>query len=112
MTFALQHCLLYPERAPGVEDALDFSKALSLDFAPVPQGRYPCLDLAFAALRTGPVAMAVFNAANEVAVADFLAGRIGFLDIPRFLPWQISSMPTAKPADSPPSVEPSPRVVK
>tara|TARA_R100000027_G_scaffold40260_1_gene29882 strand:- start:2450 stop:3604 length:1155 start_codon:yes stop_codon:yes gene_type:complete len=93
MTFALQHCLLYPERAPGVEDALDFSKALSLDFAPVPQGRYPCLDLAFAALRTGPVAMAVFNAANEVAVADFLVGRIGFLDIPRVVSGVLEGLP-------------------
>lgn len=83
MTFALQHCLLHPERAPGVEETLDFSQALTLDFAPVPPGRYPCLELAFAALRSGPAAMAVFNAANEVAVADFLGERIGFLEIPK-----------------------------
>jgi len=82
MTFAIQHCLLYPERAPGVEKTLDFREAFALDFAPVPSGRYPCLDLAFEALRSGPAAMAVFNAANEIAVAAFLEGRIPFPGIP------------------------------
>ena len=85
MTFAIQHCLLHPERAPGVDETLDFSQALTLDFAPVPAGRYPCLELAYEALRSGPVAMAVFNAANEVAVADFLARKIGFLEIPKVI---------------------------
>ncbi len=83
MTFALQHCLLHPDRAAGVDKTLDFSEAFSLDFAPVPPGRYPCLDLAYQALRSGPIAMAVFNAANEVAVANFLARKIGFPEIPR-----------------------------
>ena len=82
MTFAIQHCLLHPERAPGVDQTLDFQKAFTLDFEPVPNGRYPCLDLAYEALRSGPAAMAVFNAANEVAVADFLARKIKFTDIP------------------------------
>ena len=85
MTFAIQHCLLYPERAVGVDESLDFSQAFQLDFSPVPQGRYPCLELAFAALRAGPLAMAVFNAANEVAVANFLAEKIGFTDIPKVI---------------------------
>jgi len=83
MTFAIQHCLLYPDRGPGVDESLDFSLAFNLDFSPVPDGRYPCLELAFDCLRAGPLAMAVFNAANEVAVADFLAGKIRFTDIPR-----------------------------
>ena len=82
MTFAIQHCLLYPERAPGVEPTLDFRETFSLDFAPVPEGRYPCLELAYEALGSGPSAMAVFNAANEIAVAAFLAGRIAFPGIP------------------------------
>ncbi len=85
MTFAIQHCLLYPERAPGAEKTLDFREAFALDFAPVPAGRYPCLDLAFAVLRSGPAAMAVFNAANEVAVAAFLEGRISFPRIPSLI---------------------------
>ena len=82
MTFAIQHCLLHPERAPGVDETLDFAEAFSLDFAPVPAGRYPCLELARQALRDGPPAMAAFNAANEVAVTAFLGRRISFPRIP------------------------------
>ncbi len=82
MTFAIQHCLLYPDRAGGVDATLDFRDAFSLDFRPVPDGRYPCLDLAYQTMRAGPAAMAAFNAANEVAVARFLEKRIRFTDIP------------------------------
>lgn len=82
MTFAIQHCLLHPDRAGGVDDTLNFKDAFSLDFSPVPPGRYPCLDLAYDSLRSGPAAMAVFNAANEIAVAEFLAERIPFTRIP------------------------------
>jgi len=82
MTFAIQHCLLYPDRAQGVDATLDFSKAWSLDFAPPQMDRYPCLRLAYEALRQGGSAPAVFNAANEIAVERFLAKEIGFLDIP------------------------------
>jgi len=85
MTFAIQHCLLYPERDRGVDETLDFTQAMQLDFSPVPEGRYPCLELAFDSLRAGAAAMAVFNAANEVAVADFLEKRIGFLEIPQVI---------------------------
>ncbi|MEM0967217.1 MAG: 1-deoxy-D-xylulose-5-phosphate reductoisomerase [Verrucomicrobiota bacterium] len=83
MTFAIQHCLLHPERAEGVEPTLDFQETFTLDFAPPPEGRFPCLNLAFEALRSGPTAMAVFNAANELAVADFLARKIKFPAIPQ-----------------------------
>lgn len=85
MTFAIQHALLHPDRSEGVDATLDFSKALSLDFEPLESGRFPCLDLAFAALRSGGTCPAVFNAANEVAVAAFVEGRIGFLEIPTII---------------------------
>lgn len=85
MTYAIQHCLLYPERAPGVDATLDFGQAFQLDFRPPEAERYPCLGLAYAALRAGGAAPAVFNAANEVAVSRFLQGAIGFLDIPRVI---------------------------
>jgi len=85
MTFAIQHCLLYPDRAPGVEPTTDFRKAFSLDFKAPDFGRYPCLQLAYDALRSGGAAPAVFNAANEVAVERFLAKEIAYLDIPRLI---------------------------
>jgi len=81
MTFAIQHCLLYPERAAGVDAALDFTETFALDFAPPRLERYPCLRLAYDAMRAGPPAMAIFNAANEVAVERFLENRVGFLEI-------------------------------
>jgi 1-deoxy-D-xylulose-5-phosphate reductoisomerase len=85
MTFPIQHSLLYPGRADGVTPTLDFSKKLSLDFQPPDLERFPCLKLAYAALRAGGAAPGAFNAANEVAVAAFLEHRIGYLDIPRVI---------------------------
>lgn len=81
MTFALQHALLYPERAPGVHPSLDFSKPLDLHFSPPSLERFPCLRLAQESLTQGGSAPLVFNAANEMAVDAFLLNRIGFLEI-------------------------------
>ena len=81
MTFALQNALLHPERAPGVESSLDFSKALDLSFSPPCYDKFPCLRLGRDALAQGGTAPLVFNAANEIAVEAFLRNRIGFLQI-------------------------------
>jgi 1-deoxy-D-xylulose-5-phosphate reductoisomerase len=81
MTFPIQHALLYPERAEGVEPPLDFTRLVQLDFRPVDEDRFPMFRLASQAMREGGVAPAVFNAANEVAVDAFLGGRIPFLAI-------------------------------
>jgi 1-deoxy-D-xylulose-5-phosphate reductoisomerase len=86
MTFPIQHALLYPERAPaGTDTALPLDKAFGLDFRPVDETRYPCLRLAREAMTAGGTAPAVFNAANEVAVAAFLQNRVPFLAIPRII---------------------------
>jgi 1-deoxy-D-xylulose-5-phosphate reductoisomerase len=85
MTFPIQHALLHPDRAPGVETTLDFTKLLGLEFRPVDEHRFPCLRLARQTMAAGGVAPAVFNAANEIAVAAFLAGRLPFLAIPRVI---------------------------
>ena len=85
MTFAIQHCLLYPDRAPSVEPTIDFTKALQLDFKAPNYERYPCLRLAYEALRYGGAAPAIYNAANEVAVERFLAKEIAYLDIPKII---------------------------
>jgi 1-deoxy-D-xylulose-5-phosphate reductoisomerase len=85
MTFPIQHALLYPERLPGLEPAVDLTKVLGLEFRPVDEGRFPMIRLAREAMVAGGVAPAVYNAANEVAVDAFLSGRIPFLAIPRIV---------------------------
>jgi len=81
MTFPIQHALLYPDRAPGVEPSLDFAQTLSLDFRPIDTARFPMLRLAHEVMHAGGTAPAIYNAANEVAVAAFLGGQLPFLAI-------------------------------
>lgn len=101
MTFPIQHALLHPERAPGVDTALDFTRLLGLEFRPVDEGRFPLLRLAKETMVAGGVAPAVFNAANEVAVAAFLAGGIPFLAIPRVVEHTLATIKNFEPADLP-----------
>jgi 1-deoxy-D-xylulose-5-phosphate reductoisomerase len=70
--------LAYPERLPLELPRLDLAAIARLEFEVPDRKRFPCLDLAYAALRGGEAAPAVLNAANEVAVAAFLEGRIAF----------------------------------
>lgn len=99
MTFPIQHALLYPERAPGVEAPLDFTKLLSLEFRPVDEDRFPMLRLARQTMVTGGSAPAIYNAANEVAVAAFLAGRIPFLAIPQVVDKTLQHLDPREPSD-------------
>ena len=85
MTFPLQYCLFHPERLPGVDSSLDFGSAFSLEFEPPDLERFPCLRLAFESLHRGGSAPCIFNAANEVAGAAFLQGRIPFTGIARVI---------------------------
>ena len=94
MTFAIQHCLLHPDRAPGVDKTINFQEAFQLDFNPPEFERFPCLKLAYDALCAGGCAPAVFNAANEIAVTRFLASEISFLDIPRTIGHTLDSIPS------------------
>jgi 1-deoxy-D-xylulose-5-phosphate reductoisomerase len=98
MTFPIQHALFYPDRAPaGTDQGLPLDQLFSLDFRPVDETRYPCLRLAREAMRTGGSAPATFNAANEIAVAAFLDGRIPFLAIPRVIDYALSSLKAVEP---------------
>lgn len=98
MTFPIQHALLWPDRAPaGTDTALPLEKIFSLDFRPADETRYPCLRLAREALQAGGTAPAVFNAANEVAVTAFLAGRVPYLAIPRIVDHTLSRLKTVEP---------------
>jgi 1-deoxy-D-xylulose-5-phosphate reductoisomerase len=99
MTFPIQHALLYPERAPGVDAALDFSKLLNLEFRPVDETRFPMLRLARETMFAGGVAPAIYNAANEVAVAAFLHEKIPFLAIPQVVEHALGSIKNFEPAN-------------
>ena len=70
--------LAYPERLPLEISRLDLAALGRLDFEAPDRKRFPCLDLAYAALAADETAPAVLNAANEVSVAAFLAGAIPF----------------------------------
>lgn len=97
MTFPIQHALLHPQRVTGVDSPLEFTKFFSLEFRPVDEGRFPLLRLAKQTMVSGGVAPAVFNAANEVAVAAFLEERIPFLAIPRVVEDTLSRISTKEP---------------
>jgi 1-deoxy-D-xylulose-5-phosphate reductoisomerase len=81
MRTPIGYCLAWPERMATPSARLDLATVARLDFEAPDFDRFPALGLAWAALRAGGSAPAVLNAANEVAVAGFLGGRIGFLDI-------------------------------
>ena len=78
MRTPIAHALAWPERVDSGVRPLDLFAVGRLDFAAPDPRRFPCLGLAYDAWRRGGTAPAVLNAANEVAVAAFLDGRIGF----------------------------------
>jgi 1-deoxy-D-xylulose-5-phosphate reductoisomerase len=82
MRIPIAHCLAWPERIDSAAPRLDLAQIGSLTFEKPDLDRFPALGLAWAALRTGSGATTVLNAANEVAVAEFVAGKIGFTGIP------------------------------
>jgi 1-deoxy-D-xylulose-5-phosphate reductoisomerase len=79
----IQYAFTYPDRVAGPCPRLDLSRPSALHFEPPDRETFPALDLGFEVLRRGGTAGAALNAANEAAVGRFLAGTIGFLDIPR-----------------------------
>ncbi len=81
MRTPIAYALGYPERIESGVSALDLFKIARLDFEAPDVQRFPCIALAYAALRAGGSAPAVLNAANEVAVAAFLERRLGYQSI-------------------------------
>ena len=81
MRIPIAHALAWPERIDSGAVALDLTALARLDFAAPNLDAFPCLRLAFEALQAGGSAPVVLNAANEVAVAAFLNGKLGFLQI-------------------------------
>ncbi|MFM4938573.1 1-deoxy-D-xylulose-5-phosphate reductoisomerase [Aeromonas enteropelogenes] len=83
MCTPIAHALAYPNRIPSGVEPLDFFSVGEFSFIRPDYDRYPCLALAINACQKGQAATTALNAANEEAVAAFLAERIGFMDIAR-----------------------------
>jgi 1-deoxy-D-xylulose-5-phosphate reductoisomerase len=98
MRTAIAHALAWPERIDSGVAPLDLAQLGRFDFEAPDLEAFPALGLAYAALRAGGTAPAILNAANEVAVAAFLAGNLGFLGIAELIERTLSALP-AEPAD-------------
>jgi 1-deoxy-D-xylulose-5-phosphate reductoisomerase len=95
MRTPIAHALAWPDRIEAGVPMLDLLACGTFDFMPPDLEAFPCLQLAYDALRAGGRAPAILNAANEIAVAAFLAGQIGFLDIPRVISDTLDHVPNA-----------------
>ena len=99
MRLPIQYAFSYPERWPAPLPALDLAACGPLDFEAPDTGRFPCLGLAYQALRAGAAFPAVLNAANEVAVAAFLERRLPFTGIPRVIAATLDAAAQRAPTD-------------
>ncbi|GAB3289551.1 1-deoxy-D-xylulose-5-phosphate reductoisomerase [Parahaliea aestuarii] len=97
MRTPIAYGLAWPERIDAGVAPLDLIAQGRLDFEAPDTGRFPCLRLAREAVSAGGTAMAVCNAANEVAVAAFLDGRIGFDTIPAIIEQTLADIPVVEP---------------
>jgi len=95
MRTPIAYGLAYPERIDAGVAPLDLFKVATLDFAAPDLERFPCLALAYQALRAAGTAPAALNAANEVAVAAFLDKQISFLAIPRIIEAVLDALPVS-----------------
>ena len=101
MRLPIRYAMTYPERVESPAEPLDLLSCPPLTFAQPDRDAFPCLQLAEAAAAQGGTACAVLNGANEEAVGLFLAGRIGFHDIPRL----VAEARAAVPAEQEPALE-------
>ena len=99
MRTPIAHAMAWPRRMESGVAPLDLFAVARLDFQEPDPVRFPCLRLAAAAMRAGGTATAILNAANEVAVAEFLGGRLRFTAIPRVVEAVLDGL-NAGPADS------------
>ena len=107
MRLPIQYAFSYPDRWSGSLPALDLIEVGRLDFHRPDTEAFPCLDLAYRALEAERSLPVVLNAANEIAVARFLDGRVGFTAIPRIIaetmrahrPAQVSTLAEVRSVD-------------
>lgn len=99
MRTPIAYALAWPERMETPADRLSLADIGQLTFEAPDEDRFPALRLAREALKAGGGAPTALNAANEIAVAAFLEGRIGFLDIPRTVEAVMGEAATTVPED-------------
>jgi 1-deoxy-D-xylulose-5-phosphate reductoisomerase len=99
MRVPIAHALAYPERIASGARPLDLAALGDLSFERPDHERFPCLPLAYAALRAGGAAPAALNAANEVAVDAFLAGRLPFAAIAGVIEATLDAVPDMDASD-------------
>ena len=97
MRTAIAYGLAWPQRIDSGVAPLDLIATARLDFEAPDEGRFPCLRLAREAVAAGGTAMAICNAANEIAVAAFLADEIRFTDIPQIIESTLESITIVEP---------------
>lgn len=97
MRTPIAHGLAWPERIESGVSSLDIIATAQLDFEAPDFKRFPCLRLAIEAIKQGGTAMAVLNAANEIAVEAFLGGRIRFTDIPSIIEHTLAEVDSIEP---------------
>ncbi len=93
MRVPIAYALAHPDRIASGARPLDLAAMQNLSFERPDHERFPCLQLAYAALRAGGTAPTVLNAANEIAVEAFLAGRLPFTSIARVIAETLESIP-------------------
>ncbi|MBB1126396.1 1-deoxy-D-xylulose-5-phosphate reductoisomerase [Thiospirillum jenense] len=99
MRTPIAHALAWPERMTSGVKPLDLFTCGNFTFEPPAPERFPCLTLAYQAAQTGGTAPAIMNAANEIAVAAFLAEQIGFTAISRVVAHVLDQLPAAPVTD-------------
>ena len=85
MRLAIEYALTYPDRIHSNFERIDFKKLSTLTFEEPDMNTFPCLKLAYDALKEGKTYLTVLNASNEVLVEKFLKDQIGFYDIPYYI---------------------------
>ncbi len=93
MRIPIQYALTYPKRLPLEVDSLNFHEIQSLTFEEPDTKRFPCLQIAYEALKRGGTSPAAMNVANEVAVQQFLKQAIRFTDIPEIIRRTVENHP-------------------
>jgi 1-deoxy-D-xylulose-5-phosphate reductoisomerase len=93
MRIPIAYAMAWPERIATPAARLDLAAIGKLEFEPPDLERFPCLQLAWDALHAGGSAPCILNAANEIAVAAFIAGQVSFLDIDRIVASTLDQVP-------------------